>query len=66
MARKLTKSTPTKRGRGRPSIVALLLPVGLRANELAHVDAYRKRRGDITRPEAVRRIIEDAAMAGRN
>lgn len=58
MAKSAAKE-PEKRGRGRPAVDATLILVRLRPNELAKLDAARERHGgDLSRPEAVRRVVE--------
>lgn len=57
MAKKPSKSAPKKRGR--PSVGAAVFLVRLRPTELGRLDAARKAHGgDLTRPEAIRRVME--------
>lgn len=56
MAKKPMKSAPK---RGRPAVGATLILIRLRPNELAKLDSARKSHGgDLSRPEAIRRVVE--------
>lgn len=56
MTKKPMKSVPK---RGRPVVGATLILIRLRPNELAKLDSARKTHGgDLSRPEAIRRLVE--------
>lgn len=59
------KSRPAngKRGRGRPKVNATPMQIRLRPNELKRLDsAIEHHGGELSRPEAIRRVIEHMAV----
>jgi hypothetical protein len=56
--------TEKKRGRGRPKTGAISIHLRIEPKELGAIDTWRaKQSGQLTRPEAIRRLIEQALAA---